>query len=719
MDWPSKLKILPNHEPATRPLAQRGHEQHFVLHPQILTLRSIHGFLTLPTVLIQWKWKCLLAAIFFVLTGYCAAIAQEQPSLESLELYIFNNVRGHPLEVYDDAWQLLERARNEENLVIASKAHNHLSTIWNWRNDLDSSLYHARMALQVALRSSVKKQISNGYNMLGNAFESIGKLDSAVISFEESLHWAKKTNDSINIARALLNIGMILRTQGEYLKSLERLHEAKDRCEQGKLNGYLPNLYLTIGEIYLLLREPASAWENLHQALRRARANHQTRVFARSMIALGNQAKMVADIPGIEAQASAAAAATYIDVGAFHLAHEAAQNALKISLRDHDTIVLSQAYYALGRVELHAQHYSAAYRRCEQSYALAQKSGQINTLMDICDCLWRSADLAGNGQAAFHYHRAYVQLRDSLLGIENSMAIARLEARLDYERQHSADSLLQAALDLERDATHREELALEHQRSRTIFWAGIFAIVFAAVAGAAMIVFRRQNTRLVSQNVLIQNQHDAINDALHEKEVLLQEVHHRVKNNLQVMISLLELQSDRVEDQHAREVLLASKGRVQAMTLIHQKLYQQQNLSGLEFGIYLRQLAEALQDLFPIGHRVEIDYQLGSCTFGIDIAVPLGLILNELVTNAFKYAYLERDSGRLRLSLRVAGGDSFEMVVEDDGPGLPADFKVQRLDSLGLQLVQGLSRQLKGAMTIGRSSLGGSQFLIQFKSQAT
>ncbi|HNC99955.1 MAG TPA: sensor histidine kinase [Myxococcota bacterium] len=196
--------------------------------------------------------------------------------------------------------------------------------------------------------------------------------------------------------------------------------------------------------------------------------------------------------------------------------------------------------------------------------------------------------------------------------------------------------------------------------------------------------------------------------------MLLREVHHRVKNNLQVMVSLLDMQGQRVTDPQALEVLMASKGRVQAMTLIHQKLYQQDNIAALSLGTYLRQLVEGVRGLFPGGAGVETEYALVEGEFGIDTAVPLGLILNELVTNAFKYAYTGREGGRLRLALRRLDGEQYALEVEDDGPGLPEGMDVGRSKTLGLQLVMGLARQLRGQVEVGRSELGGCRISIQF-----
>jgi two-component system, sensor histidine kinase PdtaS len=656
--------------------------------------------------------------------------------LQQLEQHVFSRVHTAPDEVYPEAWQLQAEAKAAGNWVMQSRAHYYLSSIWNWRNGLDSAHWHARKSLETALQSENASEISAGYNMMGNAWESLGQLDSAFNAFHGSYTWGEKAGDHKSIARALLNMGMIHRTRGEYLLALERLHEAKAACIEWNLPLYLPNLLRTIGEVYLHIGEYDLAWDNLHRALRIAQLNQRQRNIASTMLTLGDHALLIGDsteafcwyetsrstahdaqIPGMEAQANAKLVKIYLARRELPAALKAARNAVAQSQEDEDTVTLSQAYHALGLVQFELKDYPAAYQHCKKAHGLALKSDQTNSRMEICNCLWRSAQQAGNGMKALEHHQEYIRLRDSLLNRENSMAIARLEARLDYQERHAADSIAQAMTTMRREAAHQAELAIEQERSRNSLFISGFAAILAIAAVITVVVFRRQNHKLSRQNDLIQSQNTTIQKALQEKEVLLREVHHRVKNNLQVMISLLEMQRDKVDDPQALDALLASKGRVQAMTLIHQKLYQQDNIADLEFGTYIRQLAEAIRDLYPLGSRVAMTFDLEECNFSLDTAMPLGLILNELVTNAFKYAYEGRNQGKLHLGLRCIKDEDYALTVEDDGPGLPAAFDLKRTGSLGMQLVAGLSRQLRGRMEARQSHLGGALFIIHFKSQ--
>lgn len=203
--------------------------------------------------------------------------------------------------------------------------------------------------------------------------------------------------------------------------------------------------------------------------------------------------------------------------------------------------------------------------------------------------------------------------------------------------------------------------------------------------------------------------------ALHtEKEVLLKEVHHRVKNNLQIISSLLNLQAGQVTDAPTLQALGDSQARVRSMALIHEKLYQSKSLASIDFGGYVRSLAT---DLFRSYRRnltgIRLDVQVDEVTLDLDHAVSCGLILNELMTNALKYAFPDGRDGTVRVELRANPGNMIRLRVADDGVGIPADFDIPGAKSLGLQLVHSLVGQLDGTIELDRSE--GTAFWISFE----
>ena len=205
---------------------------------------------------------------------------------------------------------------------------------------------------------------------------------------------------------------------------------------------------------------------------------------------------------------------------------------------------------------------------------------------------------------------------------------------------------------------------------------------------------------------------EVIRASLREKELLLKEIHHRVKNNLQITSSLLRLQVNRVSDEGARQSLRESQDRIRSIALVHEMLYRSRDLSQVDFGHYVKTLLLQLFRSYSVDVR-RITYQLDiqPVVFGIDTAVPCGLILNELVANALKHAFPDGRSGSLRIRL-TRQGDLCQLTVGDDGAGMPARFDIGGTETLGLQLVRTLADQLDGRIEL--KSEKGTELTVVF-----
>lgn len=210
---------------------------------------------------------------------------------------------------------------------------------------------------------------------------------------------------------------------------------------------------------------------------------------------------------------------------------------------------------------------------------------------------------------------------------------------------------------------------------------------------------------------LIEQHRREIERSLLEKEVLLKEIHHRVKNNLQVISSLLSMQSARISDDLALKMFQDSRDRVRTMAIIHEKLYQSENLSKVDFADYIRTMVQELKTLYRAGDRIEVRYEIEEVLMGIDKAVPCGLIVNELLTNSLKYAFDGREQGRIRIALKGEPG-RISLELADDGIGLPAEIDPAHTDTLGLQLVWILASQIEAEVELVREN--GTLFRILF-----
>jgi PAS domain S-box-containing protein len=196
--------------------------------------------------------------------------------------------------------------------------------------------------------------------------------------------------------------------------------------------------------------------------------------------------------------------------------------------------------------------------------------------------------------------------------------------------------------------------------------------------------------------------------SLSEKETLLREIHHRVKNNMQVISSLLALQSGYVEEPRSKRFFEDCQRRVRTMALIHEKLYRSANLSTIDFGEHLREIAGMFSQAYSdTARRVATEVHADPVTLDMDTAVPLGLIVNELVTNALKHGFPDGRSGRLSISLTDTG-EKLTLRVSDDGVGLPENFSATESGSLGMKLVRSLSRQIRAELSIVYNGPGAS-----------
>ena len=195
----------------------------------------------------------------------------------------------------------------------------------------------------------------------------------------------------------------------------------------------------------------------------------------------------------------------------------------------------------------------------------------------------------------------------------------------------------------------------------------------------------------------------ALRESLHEKESLLKELHHRVKNNLQIISSLLRLQAGQLDNPGARAALQDMQNRVRSMALIHEHLYRSENLAAVDLAAYLQNLCQQLfRAQVATPGALHLQLALDPVHLEIDQAIPCGLLVNELVSNALKHAFPDGRRGEVRVELRaLADGAGWRLRVADDGVGLPADFDLQQLTTLGLKLVVDLTRQLGGRLEIG------------------
>lgn len=321
--------------------------------------------------------------------------------------------------------------------------------------------------------------------------------------------------------------------------------------------------------------------------------------------------------------------------------------------------------------------------------------------------------------------RFYHLKADYYLGTEQPLeALTYLDlyskGRDSLERNVMAKQMLgqTVAFDLGNKAKNKlEKQESDLQLSRTeinerdkIIYLSVVALMFSLLCVVALIVAYMKS---VKNKRLIESQKQIIEDSLVEKDSLLKEIHHRVKNNLQMVSSLLSLQSKNTRSRAAINALEEGQSRVKAMALIHQKLYQNDDLATIEMQEYIESLVASIHSIFKKeGYQTNIHINAEKTKLDVDRAIPIGLILNELVSNSFKYAFAENKEGNIYISLENKGKE-YAFEYKDDGKGLPADYEQTSVGSMGLRLIKRLANQLRSNLQIDTHTTG-ARFWFNF-----
>lgn len=300
----------------------------------------------------------------------------------------------------------------------------------------------------------------------------------------------------------------------------------------------------------------------------------------------------------------------------------------------------------------------------------------------------------------------YLQLKDSILSINQKNQSVLMLANLDVQRQKILLSINQKELDNAR----KEQ---QYQRKVIFFtiWGILALVIISGLLYYQSVTQTRNRKAIAAQNEQLLKNEIKINKQKEDKETLLKEVHHRVKNNLQVVYSLLNLQKRRVDTPEVKQTLEAVQNRIRSMAIVHQQLYSDDSLREIDAGNYIKNLVTHLQNIFSADDQeVEITYAIDRISLSLEKAIPIGLIINEAVSNAFKYAFVENARASLKISLKKRGIDHV-LKIEDNGMGF-TDEAIEAT-SLGMQLIHNMSDQLKAKYT--RSSDRGTSHQFNFQ----
>lgn len=379
----------------------------------------------------------------------------------------------------------------------------------------------------------------------------------------------------------------------------------------------------------------------------------------------------------------------------------------------HTTLAGSGSFYLLGKFYTERQRYREASRYLKQSLQEAQYMDAVQE-QDIYALLFKADSAMGNYIQAINNYQRYHTIADSANSVAKNRQIARLNIEYQTEqRLKNIESLQQ------QEEIQRTVLQKTRAERNAIIGGACTLLLLTGLVYRGYKAKKRANRQLELKQYEINTQNETLQSLLSsqalllkEKEWLVREIHHRVKNNLQIVMGLLSTQSARLQNKDAIEAITKSENRVKSIALIHQKLYRHDNLASIGMPEYVHELTEHLSDVFNAKKRdITFKKEVDNIQIDISQAVPVGLILNEAITNAIKHAFLNK-AGYIHIRLLEEEDGIILLSVADNGSGFNTTEKAPATTSIGMDIIRGLARQLRGKLSI--ESGPGTTIQIRF-----
>ncbi|MBO9202506.1 MULTISPECIES: histidine kinase dimerization/phosphoacceptor domain -containing protein [Niastella] len=375
-----------------------------------------------------------------------------------------------------------------------------------------------------------------------------------------------------------------------------------------------------------------------------------------------------------------------------------------------DRELVSVCAMDMGRFYLQRGQFKKA--RTYLDSALVYKSeDRLLDQKELYKMLFTADSALDNNAAAIKDLQQYQFLNDSIYNERKSRQIEELTIQYETQKKEQNIRLLE-----NEKALQKNELAKEQNTRHWIVGVTLLLIVLIGVLINNSRLKQRTNRKLQVQQKQIEKKNDSLQQLVAEKEWLVREIHHRVKNNFHMVMGLLRTQAEYLQSEEAIQAVTESSQRIQAMSLVHQKLYQSVNLSTINMADYIHELVDYLKDSFQTGHTIRFNLQIDPVICNVSYSIPLGLILNEAVTNAIKHAFPGKKEGMIDISLKRIEAGHFLLAIKDNGVGRPAGFDPISQTSMGMKLMRGLSDDLDATFQVNSNK--GTEILLRFAGEA-
>ncbi len=548
----------------------------------------------------------------------------------------------------------------------------------------DKSFMSLKSALVLYERTgNVERQFSV-YNAMGIIHKDIGNYVDALTNYHKAYEIADENDLLLEQALACVNIGVILKKEDKYEEAIQYYERAEKIYLKENYVGGLADIYNNIGNIYRLKKNYHFALSFYHLAIaNRKEANEEKRLaYTYNNISL-----------------------VYTELKQFDKAIESLLKAEEIKLKYGDLESLSSTYLNLSDIylELNDRRKYEYYRDKARENAIKYHQDDIRR-----DVILNNSKFEAKNK---NYKKAYIYLSNVYEELDT----------LDVESQKVLTSVLQAQFEDAQDEKQihdlsdaiilldqqKNELENTNKKLNQLIWFLIVSLLFLVVLS---ILFYKKHIKLKEKTTELEK----TTVSIEEKELLLKEIHHRVKNNLQIIKSLIRLQNSEDRECMDRGILTDFELRVSSMALVHESLYKKGNLATINVQDYFENLIENLINVYQLKYDVEVENNIEVLELDIDTLVPLGLLSTEIISNSMKYGVASLKNGKITVFLKPLENERYELIIRDNGKGFEIKDELEN-NTLGIELIYTLVEQLDGELFF--SNENGASYRIIFKAQ--
>lgn len=535
-------------------------------------------------------------------------------------------------------------------------------------------------------------KLGKTYNSLGVVRKHQGKYYEAVKALNEAMHYYHLAEDEKGMARVELNMGNVLKNTGKTEQAKKRYKNALAIFIEHDLKSDQASSMNNLGNLFKNEEEYDSAYHYLSQTLKLRKELDDEILLS---FAYHNMANL------------------YSNMELFDSAIYYMEASLAIKTKYNNRLQIAGDYESYGSIHSAQENWPEAVMYYEKALAIFDSVGFVEDKLSMTKDLAEAYLQNGQSNQSAKMYQLHFAIQDSLDDQTDGTLLQEELNQYEYFTDSIQNEQERLQRQLEETQVEKKQLAIETSEKRLFYLVIIIGLITLMLTGF-FISSRRRLKQTADYQSVLQEQNEELKRTLiskEEKEILLKEIHHRVKNNLQIINSLIRLQSNFMNEGNFQEKLTETENRIRSMALIHEKLYKSKDLTSLSIRNYLEELSIHILESYENDWSVKLTFDVEEQNFGIDSLIPLGLIINEILSNSMKYAFFERQSGKIGIELKTVGEKTI-LNVWDNGIG--ADMSPEELgeDSLGMDIIFSLTEQLDGE--IGLNTQDGFHYAFEF-----